>query len=63
VKWNVLNPKGRVASVIAVASSSVLAFCTWLWWPLYLLPLFGLLVAFSVLRLYQEWVEDGAWAR
>ncbi|MFH0816334.1 MAG: hypothetical protein V1934_05915 [Methanobacteriota archaeon] len=61
--WRVRNPKGRIGSAIGVAVFGALAVCGWLWWPLYTALLFGLLEALSVLRFYQEWAENGAWAK
>lgn len=64
--WNVDNPKGRIASILSVILwSSLMALLVingyWSWYTILLLVLFGLLLALSFMRIYQEWKEDGLW--
>jgi hypothetical protein len=61
--WKGRNPKGRIGSAIGITVFGALTVCAWLWWPFYTVVLFGLLEALSALRFYQEWVENGAWAK
>lgn len=61
--WKVTNPKGRVGSVIGVCVFGALLAGAIIWWPLYTVALLALIEALAVLRLYQEWVEKGAWAK
>lgn len=61
-----LNPKGRVASVMA-AITWILSLALLLMkgdfsiLPVLLIVLFALLLALTGVRLYQEYAEDGAW--
>jgi len=62
----IINPKGRVASMMAAVIWAVsLALLVyrgdWSIGPLLLFILFALLMALTTVRLYQEWREDGAW--
>ncbi|MFO7618861.1 MAG: hypothetical protein R6W91_04315 [Thermoplasmata archaeon] len=62
----VLNPKGRIVSVLsAIAWSVCLAMLIirgdWSLGPILLTILFVLLLILSGVRLYQEWMEDGEW--
>ena len=61
--WRVRNPKGRIGSAIGVSVFCAFTVCAWLWWPTYMMLLFGLLEVLGILRFYQEWVENGAWAK
>ena len=65
VKTSVLapNPKGKIGTIIAFAIFGIFIVVDWWKGPLYLMPLFVLLEAFSGLRCYQEWAEAGEWAR
>jgi hypothetical protein len=62
----VLNPKGRVVSVLAAALWMIgivllVLKGDWSLGPALLLLLFVLLLALTGVRIYQEWVEDGEW--
>jgi Flp pilus assembly protein TadB len=62
----IVNPKGRIVSVLsAIAWSVCLAMLAirgdWSLGPILLAVLFILLLALSGVRIYQEWVEDGEW--
>ena len=64
--WNVDNPKGRIASILSVVMwSSLLTLLVinghWSWYTILLMLLFGLLLALSFMRIYQEWKEGGEW--
>lgn len=61
--WQVRNPKGRIGSAIGITVFGALTVCAWLWWPIYMTLLFGLLECLGALRFYQEWVENGVWAK
>jgi hypothetical protein len=61
--WRVRNPKGRIGSAIGVTVFGALTVGAWLWWPIQMVLLFGLLEGLSALRFYQEWVENGVWAK
>lgn len=61
-----LNPKGRVVSVLAAALWMIgivllVLKGDWSLGPALLLLLFVLLLALTGVRIYQEWVEDGEW--
>lgn len=61
-----LNPKGRVASVMAAVTWAVplallLMEGDFSLLPALLIVLFALLLALTGVRLYQEYAEDGAW--
>ena len=64
--WNVDNPKGRIASILSVILwSSLMTLLVinghWSWYTILLMLLFGLLLALSFIRIYQEWKEGGVW--
>ncbi len=66
MSWNVDNPKGRVASILSVIMWSSLIFLLvinghWSWYTILLMLLFGLLLALTFVRIYQEWKEGGLW--
>jgi hypothetical protein len=61
--WRVPNPKGRIGSAIGVCVFGALLVCAIVWWPNEAVVLFSLLEALATVRFYQEWVENGAWAR
>lgn len=62
----VMNPKGRVACIVAaivwcIPLTMLLIRGDWSLGPSLLLLLFALLLGLSILRIYQEWKEDGEW--
>ena len=64
--WDVPNPKGRVASALAIAIFLVFIIMIivrrdFSLYPVLLLALFALLLVLSALRFYQEWKEGGDW--
>jgi len=65
-KWDVKNPKGRVASVLSLILWSVLLIMLivkddWNIGPILMAVLFVLLLALSGVRFMQEWKENGDW--
>jgi hypothetical protein len=64
--WDVPNPKGRVACFVCTVVWSLLLVMVmlrgqWGLTELLFALLFLLLLALSLLRVYQEWVERGEW--
>ena len=64
--WLVKNPKGRIASILSLIIWSIFLVMLvfkgdWTLGPLLLAIGFILLIVLSVVRIYQEWVEDGEW--
>jgi len=62
----IMNPKGRVVSVLCAVvwiASMVMLFIKgdWSLGPSLLMLLFAMLMALTSVRLYQEWKEDGEW--
>ena len=65
-KWDVKNPKGRIASVLSLILWSLLLVMliikgNWNIGPLLLAVLFVLLLVLSGVRFSQEWKENGDW--
>lgn len=64
--WDVDNPKGRIASILSLATWSIFIALVlfkgdFSIGPLLALVLFALLAVLSVVRIVQEWKEGGAW--
>ncbi|KYK25666.1 MAG: hypothetical protein AYK23_03445 [Candidatus Proteinoplasmatales archaeon SG8-5] len=66
VAWDVKNPKGRIASVLSAVLWSILIVLVilhgdWTEFTIPILILFVLLLVLSLLRIFQEWKEEGEW--
>jgi Ca2+/Na+ antiporter len=64
--WEVENPKGRIACMIsAIVWTLLMALIVlngdWSLYHVLLMVLFALLLVLSVLRIFQEWKEEGEW--
>lgn len=61
--WHVPNPKGRIGSAIGAMFFGLLAAYSWLEWPRLMTALLVAIESLALFRFYQEWVEDGRWAK
>ena len=64
--WDVKNPKGRIASILSAVFWAILIVLVilhgdWNEFTIPILVLFVLLLALSMLRIFQEWKEEGEW--
>ena len=64
--WDVPNAKGRVASIASlILWSMFISFIIikgdFSAYPVLMLVIFGLLAVLTVVRIYQEYVENGEW--